>query len=120
MKIKFFELARKLSHKSDYGRCKLGCVIVKKGKVIGVGFNKRKTNPNSTHPFKTTHAELDAILNSNRIGDLAGSDLYIFRQIKDGSLANSFPCIYCQDLLREFKIKNVFYTDKNRYETRKI
>lgn len=120
VKIRFFDLAKKLSQKSDHKRCRLGCVIVKKDKILGVGFNKMRTNPRSPHPFQTTHAELDAILNSSRIADLAGSDLYIFRQTKDGSLANSFPCAHCQNLIREFKIKTVFYTDKNKYERRRL
>jgi deoxycytidylate deaminase len=120
MKIKYFNLAQKLSQKSDHKRCRLGCVIVKKGNILGVGFNKMRTHSRSPHPFRTTHAELSAILSATRIDDLVGSDLYIFRQTKDGILANSFPCIYCQDLLKEFKIKTVFYTDKNRYEMRKM
>jgi len=116
MKIKFFELAKKLSQKSDHKRCRLGCVIVKKGNILGVGFNKMRTHSRSPHPYKFIHAELDALLNVARIEDLINSDLYIFRQTKDGILANSFPCIYCQELIREFKIKTIFYTAKNRYE----
>lgn len=117
MKIKFFHLAKKLSQKSDHRRCKLGCVIIKKDKILGLGYNKMRTTPRSNHPYRFTHAELDAIINTNNLEDLSGSDLYIFRQTKDGILANSFPCQYCQDLLREFKIKTVYYTDKNKYET---
>jgi deoxycytidylate deaminase len=120
MKIKFFELAKKLSQKSDYNRCKLGCVIVKKGRILGVGFNKAKTSPKANNFNKSIHAELGAILNAGILTDLAGSDLYVFRQTKDGILANSFPCVHCQDLIREAKIKTVFYTDKNKYEMRRV
>ncbi len=120
MKIRFFELAKKLATKSDYDRCKLGCVIVKKGKILGIGFNKKKTSPKATNFNRTIHAELDAILNAGILTDLAGSDLYIFRQVKDGTLARSFPCIHCQDLIREAGIKTIFYTDKNKYETRRL
>jgi deoxycytidylate deaminase len=120
MKLKFFNLAKKLSYKSDHTRCKLGCVIVKKDKILAIGFNKMRTHPKSPHLFKTIHAEFAAILSSNNLADLRNGDLYIFRQTQDGLLANSFPCIYCQDVIKEVGIRNVFYTDKNRYETREI
>jgi len=117
LKQKYFDLAKKLSFKSDH-RCKLGCVIIKKSKILGVGFNKLKTSPRSTHPYQMIHAELDAILNVSDTNDLVNSELYIYRQTKDGILANSFPCVYCQYLLKNFKIKTVYYTTPNKYEVK--
>ncbi len=115
MKSKFFNLAKKLSEKSDYHH-KIGAVIVKKNRIVGIGFNKpAKTHPASNQPFKTIHAELDAILDSER-EDLEGSTLYVYRELKDGSLANAKPCVHCQELINRYKIKKVFFTEDNKYK----
>ena len=114
MKLKYFELAKKLSEKSDY-RHRLGAVIVKKNRILGFGWNKpSKTSPHSNNPFKTTHAELSAILNTDR-QDLIGSTIYVYRQHADGSPALSRPCQFCQQLIKEAKIKKVCYTDYNNF-----
>lgn len=112
--MKFFELAKKLSQKSDY-RHKLGAVVTKKNRVLGIGWNKPfKTNPNSNNLFRTTHAELDAILSSNR-DDLKGSTIYVYRQFSNGNPAPAKPCIYCQELIRLAGIKKVYYSAENNY-----
>lgn len=115
MKLKFFEIAKKLSYKSDYHH-KLGSVIIKKNRILGLGFNKpNKTSPHSNHPFRTIHAELDAILSCDR-QDLIGSTIYIYREFKDGSPAPAKPCTYCQQLIELAGIKKVCYTDDRVYK----
>lgn len=115
MKNKYFKLAKKLSFKSDYCH-QLGAVVVKKNKVLGIGFNKpHKTSPKSLHPFKTVHAELDAILDCNRKA-VKGSVIYVYREFKDGTPANSKPCQYCEIMLKRAGIKKVFYTDNGQYK----
>lgn len=119
MKPKFFGIARKLSLKSDYHH-KIGAVIVKKNRIVGLGFNKPfKTNPNSNNPFKTIHAELDAILDADQ-DDLRGSTIYVFREYKDGTLACAKPCQHCQELIKRFEIKRVCYTDKGTFKEYKV
>lgn len=119
MKLKFFDLAKKLSNKSDYCH-KLGAVVVKKNKVLGIGFNKpHKTSPRSLHPFQKIHAELDAILDCNR-DDVKGSTIYVYREFKDGTLANSKPCQYCEIMLKRAGIKKVCYTDNGEYKELEI
>ena len=104
-----------MSQKSDY-KHKIGVVIVNGNNILGVGFNKAsKTHPRSSHPFHTIHGELDAVLSANRT--IENSDVYIYRELKDGQLALSRPCIYCEELLRAYKIKKVHYTDNNSYKT---
>lgn len=108
MKLKYYKLARKMSMKSDH-KCKLGAVLVYKGNVVSAGYNQLKTHPKSTHPYKSTHAELAVILNS-KLNDLSGCDMYIYRQKKDGSLGLSKPCTYCTKLLKMYNVRNVYYT----------
>jgi dCMP deaminase len=89
----------------------MGAVVVKKNKVIGMGFNKIKTHPKSNHPQKMIHAELDAILDCSE-EDLIGADLYVFREYKNGEWACAKPCKHCQELISLCGVKNVFYTDE--------
>lgn len=115
MKIKYFKLAQKLSYKSDYHH-KLGAVIVNKNKIVGLGFNKpSKTHPKSTHPHKTVHAELDAVLDTER-QHLEGSTIYIYREHKDGNPAEAKPCNHCQKLIKLVGIKKVYYTSNGQYK----
>jgi tRNA(Arg) A34 adenosine deaminase TadA len=113
MKVKYFAIAKKLSNKVSYHH-KIGAVVVWKNRPIGMGWNDPfKTSPRSNNPYFTIHAELRAIINA---GDCKGADIYIFREFKDGTLANSKPCMFCQQLLKEAGIKNVYYTSNGGYE----
>lgn len=115
MKNKFFDLAKKLSYKSDHRQHKIGGVLVKKSKIISVGFNKLRTHTKSNNPWKSVHCEFDVILGCTK-EELAGSSIYIYRQHQDGSSANSKPCKYCAMLIKESGIKKVYYTDDNSYK----
>lgn len=114
MKSKFFNLARKLSYKSDYHSHRLGAVIVRGGDIIGVGFNKRKTHPMSKTRFNNIHAELSAVLNSG-LETLHGCDIYIYRETKLGQVALARPCAHCAEMLRQLSISNVYYTTDTGY-----
>lgn len=112
---KFFDMARRLSKKSDYFH-QLGAVIVKKNDVLGFGYNKpHKTHPRSNNRFKTIHAELDAIIGLSK-DDLYGATIYVYREHANGSPANSKPCQYCQMLIKEAGIKKVCYTDNGEFK----
>jgi deoxycytidylate deaminase len=112
----FQELSRKLAEKSMF-RFRLGCVIAKGNNILGVGFNDGvKTNPKSSHPFKSVHAEFDAVL-SARGKSLAGSTVYVSRILKDGSLAMSRPCEHCEGMLRKLGIKRVVYSTPDTWQT---
>lgn len=115
MNLRHFDLARKLSFKSDYHH-KIGAVVVnKRGKPEGLGFNNpKKTHPMSGNPFKTLHAELSAILNAG--DDCHGCDIYIYRELKDGKPANAKPCRFCLEMLKMSGIINIYYTDNGEYK----
>lgn len=113
MKTKFFKLAKLMSNKST-STYKVGAVIVQKNRVIGLGFNNMtKTHTRSTHPFKSIHAELSAILNS-RQEDLSNCEIYVYRENKDG-LAKARPCKYCLQLIQQVGIDKIYYTWDNEY-----
>jgi deoxycytidylate deaminase len=115
MKQKFFKLAKNVAEKSSHNKFKLGCVIVKKNRVISVGMNSLKTHTRSPDQFKTIHAEFSAILNVHP-DDLKGSHAYIYRETREGILGSSRPCGSCFKMLQDVGIEVIYYTDNNGYK----
>ena len=116
MKTRFFELARKSSKKSLHKQHKIGAVLVKKNRILSIGFNKPlKTHPLSTASYQTVHAELDAILNANK-KDVEGATIYVYREDFYGNIKIAKPCEHCERLLKLFKIKEVCFTVNNGLE----
>jgi len=115
MKIKFFELAKRVSKKSDHRSYHLGAVIVKKNRVLSIGFNRNRTHPKSPHKFKYLHAEIDAIIGLD-FKDLYGSVIYVYREDKLGRLALSKPCESCMEAIKASGIKYLCYTIDNGYK----
>lgn len=118
MKKRYFDVARKLSEASTHHQHKMGCVITYKNRIIGLGFNQLKTHSKSPHPYSSMHAELSAILNSDK-DKLMGAKAYIFRAKRDGSPALAKPCVYCRDLLKSVGIKEVFYSINGSFTNEK-
>lgn len=114
----FLQLARKESVRSNHRRHKLGCVLVRGSRVLGLGHNMLKTHPKSPHEFKSIHAEFMAVLNSGT--DLKGATAYIFRQQKNGTPAISRPCEDCWRYLMECGVKEVVYSFEGSFVQEKI
>lgn len=113
MKVKYFHLAKKISLLSNHHQHKMGCVLVKKNRVISLAPNKIQTHPKSKHSYNMLHAEIGAILKADRT-DLEGSTAYIYRERKDGTQGMAKPCISCYKMLKEAGVHKVAYsiTDK--------
>lgn len=114
MKQRFFKEAKLASFESVHDTAHIGAVIVKNNEVINAGYNKLKTHPKSNNPWFTIHAELDSILGLSK-EDLLNSDIYIYREDRNGNLACCKPCQYCQKLIASAGIKNVYYTDNGQF-----
>jgi deoxycytidylate deaminase len=112
--MKIFKTTKKLSEKSDHHTHKFGAVIAFKNIIISHGWNKLKTHPKSTHPWKHIHAEMDAIFKAK--GNTVGATLYVTRVSTQGNLNNSKPCPFCMSLIVAAGIKKVFYTDNNEWK----
>lgn len=108
--ISIAKLANKLAHKSQH-KHKLGAVLFKNNKILSVGFNQLKTHPKSTHPYKTIHAEMQAIF-SCPVRSLNGASLYVCR-VSSSGIAMAKPCEHCEQLIRSTGIKQVYYTINN-------
>ncbi len=112
---RFMEIAKETSKKSSYYH-QLGAVVVKKNKPLSVGYNKpHKTHPEAKTPFKTVHAEFDAIKKLSE-DELRGATIYVLRNAKSGSRMAK-PCRFCMELIRLVGIKKVVYSSDVGYET---
>jgi len=71
----------------------IGSVLVKDGKIVGRGHNKRVQN---NDPM--THAEIDCLRNAGRVGSYKGTVLY----------STLMPCYLCAGAVVQFGIKKVY------------
>jgi creatinine deaminase len=74
------------------GGIPIGSVLVRDGKIISKGHNKRVQN---NDPM--THAEIDCLRNAGRIGTYKGTTLY----------STLMPCYLCAGAVVQFGIKKV-------------
>lgn len=111
---KIVSLARAASKKSDHNDHQLGCAIFdSKGRVYSASPNFQfKTHPvyDRISPLRTLHAEAAAILKIRHKTNFSKLQLLVYRELKDGSLANSKPCSGCMELIKLYGIKQIWYT----------
>ena len=119
MKLRYFDICKRMSKQSDHKDHKIGAVLVRKNRIITASYNKVKTHPDSNSYNRSTHAELGIIL-SGRGVNFQECELYIFRETKAGILANSRPCKYCEKLLKTVQLRNIHYTIDNGYKSEKL
>lgn len=88
----------------------LGAVVVKGGRVVGVGFNSVRfsSRNTSTRHIQSLHAEIAAILAAGK--NARRSILFVSRITKDGHLAMAKPCSFCMKFIKEMQVKKVVYT----------
>lgn len=93
---------------------KVGAVIYHGKYMIGGGCNQpRKTHPRSTNPYNTIHAELSAVLDAssgNSAYDLSRCSIYVHRITPGGKSALAKPCKWCEKLLEDVGIEDVYYS----------
>lgn len=117
----YFYLARHESLKVNF-TSRIGAVLVKKNKSIISGRNQ----PKKTHPLvrqynnvKTIHAEFSVIIGQKR-NLIKGSTIYIYRETRNGKVANAKPCSMCMEFLKDMEIKKIYHTTSNGYELIKL
>lgn len=89
-------------------RHRLGAVLVNAGRVLNVGWNQERHNPNHFGAW-SLHAELDACLGCSSPVD--GCELYVCRVLRTpGTVGNARPCEPCAERLRSLRLRRVAYT----------
>ena len=83
------------------GGIPIGSVIVRNGKIIGRGHNKRVQDGDPV-----THAEIDCLRNAGRIGDYKNTVLY----------STLMPCFLCAGAVVQFGIKKVYAGENETFE----
>ena len=113
------DLAVKIAEKST-SKFRLGCLIVKKGKIISVGYNSMtKTHPKSKSFGNHLHCEIRALLSLSK-EESRNASLYVVRIKKDGSLGTSKPCPTCYEALKVSNVKTVYYIDGNNVVRKEV
>lgn len=84
--------------------------LVKGGKIYALGINSTRTCINGK-AVTSTHAEVDAILNSIKLGIEPSGDIWVIQYTRSGILRTSKPCESCLKVIRQFNITRIFYTD---------
>ena len=117
---RFISIAREVSNLSDYKKVKISTVVVLKREIVSVRYNNHKSHPilkvfnKKYRGFNTKesniHAEMNALMKCKHI-NIKGATIYIYRELKDGSLGNCFPCPACQRRIITAGIKRIVYTD---------
>lgn len=113
----FMKIAYLFGEKSTCDRAKVGCVIVKDGRIISTGFNgSLSKHPHCDdvghllvegHCIRTIHAEQNALMFCARKGiSVEGAEAYITHN----------PCVHCLKLLIQAGIKKVYYSERYRIE----
>ena len=115
----FLQLAITVSKQSDF-KIKVGCVVVKCGTPVSLGYNRFYSDRHFCYPKSTTiHAEAAAIKNCS-LEQLRGAVIYVARLHKDQSLALARPCPQCMVLLQKVGIKKIVYSTHCGYEAERI
>jgi len=114
---KYIELARRVSHQSDYTH-RHGAVLVKGANVVNVSCNKNKFSSfamrfkKDNKDYATVHAELGSVLNIER-SNTEGATVYVVRTNNQDELRLSKPCDMCEEAMRWVGIKKVIDTTSN-------
>jgi cytosine deaminase len=83
------------------GGIPIGSVLVKEGRIIGRGHNRRVQEENPI-----LHAEIDCLRNAGRVGSYAGTTLY----------STLMPCFLCAGAVVQFKIRRVVAGESETFQ----
>jgi creatinine deaminase len=97
MKGAIIEARKSLSE----GGIPIGSVLVKNGKIIGRGYNKRVQNGDPV-----AHAEIDCLRNAGRIRNYKDTVLY----------STLMPCYLCAGAVVQFGIKKVIVGESRNFK----
>lgn len=122
----YFKVAKEVSKLSDFPKVQIGACAVYKHKVISTGYNSLRTSPLqkkynqyrfSVETNHTCHAELSCLkpLIGRKDINFQNVELYVYREDKNGAPLLARPCRSCEKLIRDLKIKKVFFSTYGGY-----
>ena len=131
--LRYFRLAKNASKNSDFKQHHIGCIAVLNHHVLDTSWNSNRTSPLQAQFNKYRNLYSDGIINKihaeisliDKLKRLHGIDfskinVYLYREWHDGELALSRPCNGCYEALRQFGIKNIYYTTYGGYKHEEV
>lgn len=102
----------------SHSNFRIGSLLVLRNGSLFSAVNSYKTHTKLTEFYKYPffHAEAACILKAGTCNCYKAS-LYISRVKRDGTLALAKPCKECVKLLNMSKVRHVFYSTENGYES---
>ena len=123
--MSFFRMAKNASELSDFPRIKIGAIVVNKHRVVSSGCNSFTKRHRLQVKYNRerfdepsdgcVHAEMSALIPLVNKEDLSRASIYVYRQLKDGSLGMCRPCKACMALIKNLGIRKVYYTTYDGY-----
>ena len=95
---------------SEFRSHRVGAALFKKNKLVGLGFNQKKTHPRCPTNH-SQHAEFNTCIGMNREELADGLTIYIARLTRTGKVGLARPCESCDNMLVGLGIKKIFYTN---------
>jgi len=126
------EIAMSLIDPDKYKRCHHFSFIIHKKKIVSIGMNKSKTHPTNLKNRKIskrtgediseqkhTCSEFSAIQKLKKLTNIQTEKCVLInlRYDRNYKVAVAKPCMSCENLLKFFSFKKVFWsTNENTYE----
>jgi len=104
-----------LSKNSNHHSHRMAAVVLNKKIPISWSWNEIKTHPRSPTPWKMCHAEINALINLD-YEISKGCTIIVYRENRNGELAEAKPCSYCEKMIKDKGIKKVYYTSDNSWK----
>lgn len=110
---RWLRLCLRMTRRSKMPEHRHAAILVKGGKVISYGINKRKAGmlADRVYGLKGWHSEADCLLSIHK-KNVKDAVLYVAGVTKTGRLANSKPCLCCQEFINKYKLKGVYYLNE--------
>ena len=87
----------------------LCALVVRKNRVLSIGYNSNKTHPIADTKMQQLHAEMHAVVQCPD-GDLGGADIVVARARAEGKAGLAKPCMTCEGILKRCGVRRVYYT----------
>ena len=105
------QIAEAKQGNGDRGKYPFGAVLCQGNRIISIGSNNYKTHPDSQSIFRWQHAEFNCLVGLSPEHSIGGI-LFVVRLGRKGDLKISKPCEHCMELIKKYKLKQVWYINR--------
>ena len=118
--LRALALAAEVAKSGEYKQ-RHGAVLYKRGHIISIGYNQKKTPPRAMrfYDYPYLHAEAVCIVRSLDV-DIHNATLACVRLNRQGDIMHSRPCEGCISMMKEYGITTIVYSSKTGIEKETI